>query len=64
MDPVRMADGPSYTVASNLAITPFRYAYLKRPIQMEPLLAREIPSIKPGALDGQPVHFFDLNLTD
>ena len=62
MDPVRMADGPSYTVASNLAITPFRYAYLKRPIQMEPLLAREIPSIKPGALDGQPVHFFDLNL--
>ncbi len=61
MDPVRMHDAPSFSVASNLALTPFQYSYLKRPISMEPYLARSMPEIRHG-LRGKSAHFFELDL--
>ncbi|MCB1171351.1 MAG: hypothetical protein KDK25_13485, partial [Leptospiraceae bacterium] len=63
MDPVRMNDAPSFAVASNLVVTPFQYAYLKRPIQMEPFLARRIPEVQRGQLQGQPAYFIELQLS-
>ncbi|MCB1137853.1 MAG: hypothetical protein KDK23_03815 [Leptospiraceae bacterium] len=63
MDPVRMNDAPSFAVASNLVVTPFQYSYLKRPIQMEPFLARSIPEVMNGELEGRSVYFFDLHLS-
>ena len=62
MDPVRMNDAPSFSVASNLALTPFQYSYLKRPINLEPYLARAIPEIRPAVHDGKPMFYMDLKL--
>lgn len=62
MNTVRMADGESVAVASNLVVTPFRYAYLTRPITLEPYLAKRIPKIHADTLNGKQVYSMELEL--
>ncbi len=62
LDPVRMHDAPSFSVASNMALTPFQYSYLKRPIEMEPYLARAMPRVQRAMHRGVPTYYFDLEL--
>lgn len=43
LDPVRVTDSVSSSIASNIHDTPYQYHYLKRPLQLIPSMAEDMP---------------------
>ncbi len=50
MDPIQASDQPSTEVQSNIYETLYQYHYLKRPLELEPLLAEGMPTVSKDGL--------------
>lgn len=62
LDPVRVSDTVSNSIASNLHDTPYEYHYLKRPLQLVPSMATEMPVYATEMFRGKKVHTFQFSI--
>ncbi len=62
LDPSRVGDTASNAVASNIHDTPFEYHYLKRPLQLIPSMATDMPHVAYEDFNGteRPVFSFSI----
>jgi len=62
LDPVRVGDTVSNSIASNIHDTPYEYHYLKRPLEIIPSMARAMPLQGTRIVNGQKFHTFRFSI--
>jgi ABC-type transport system substrate-binding protein len=62
LDPVRVGDTSSNSIASNIHDTPFEYHYLKRPLEVKPAMATEMPLYGMRTVNGRLYHTFRFSI--